>query len=134
MILFPLSFSNSHSPTFNIIDYWIFKGYPSNFYYQVLALFKLDYSNIPHRIYSLFLSDHCSLISHIAIPVCYNNSQMATPGIQVILFITRTVSMDMLQYMGCKELDMTEQLNNNGSYYTVSYRSPRRGLWIERET
>ena len=35
---------------------------------------------------------------------------------------------------GCKELDMTEQLNNNGSYYTVSYRSPRRGLWIERET
>ena len=35
---------------------------------------------------------------------------------------------------GCKLLDMTEQLNNNGSYYTVSYRSPRRGLWIERET
>ena len=28
---------------------------------------------------------------------------------------------------GHKESDTTEQLNNNGGYYTGSYRSPRRG-------
>ena len=83
------------------------------------SLSMLDYSNIPHRMCSLFLIGQCSLISYIAIPVCCNNSHMETPGVQVILFITRTVPMGMLQSMGCKELDTTEWLNWTDLNWTI---------------